>query len=365
MSDVFHDNSHRVLVQISNSHPDLIPDYVMKYTLPDKEAASEIDDELFADQARRMFPMDNPASAWLSAAYLHKHAAEENLPLSDVEIRHVASVLEKAGEVYGIAGDIDAISSVFYVEEKEAEDTDEAYGWVMRHDKTGEVLGRKYPMFDKRGVKLASDYFAEYRNRYPAGVRRGIARRIMKRANDLGVDVDTLKSAVHKEAGYGLPRRDVLMSELLERAHLTKDAESAAALANINDLVAAMDAQEINENLNKIAEVIDTFDRQADLVKDYGRRILMPADFLYDIDIKEAEAVVEDSVELDKYVFSATKLAELPQNTFIPILGPEFGKAIVKEGSTEIDREKFIDTISGLKTEDRAALEDHLIATYS
>jgi len=362
--DALHDNSHRTWVQLGNAHEDIIPSYVMEYTAPDKEAASKIVDELFADPARRLFPIDTPASTWLSAAYYHKHANE--LPFNPAEGAYVKEVIEKAADFHGVTEDVAQIAAAILDAgtEKQASDTDADYGWVMRSTETGEVVGRKYPMFDSRGVEKASEYFDEYRQRYPAGIRRVIARKIMSKAAEYEMDMDKLASSISREAGFGIPRKDILMSELLERAHLTKDAEDAILLANINEMLAGLGDDEISQNLDKIAEVIDAFDRGAGLVKHYGDRILMPADILFDVTLKTAEAALDDAVELDKYVFSLDKLAELSPTVYADVLGPEFGEAITKSGD-DIDKEKLSDELFSLPRPDKAALEEHLAILYS
>jgi len=366
--DVLHDNSLRTWVQLGDAHESLIPQYVMQYNLPDKEAASKMEDGLFADDARRLFPVDSKEATWLSAAYFAKNA--EKLPYDAPERMYVEEIIKDAAAAYDIEEDVTAIMNAVQTSEleKSAEDDDSNYGWIMIDEKTGEVLARKYPMFDGRGVKLASTYFDENRNHYPLGIRRAIARRIMSKAADYGMDTDELSPSVLKEAGFGIPRKDVLMQEILERAHLTKDAQAAILLANVNELIAGLSDREIGGNLDKIAEVIDAFDHGADLTRYYGTRILMPSDFLFDVNLKTAQAAVEDAVELDKYLFSLDKLAELPLRVYEDVLGDDFAQAIIKTGEENaqvIDKAKLADNLFSLPRPDKAALEEHLAELFA
>ena len=167
--DILHDNSHRVWLKLANAHEELIPDYVMNYTLPTKEAASEIEDDLFADSTRRLFPIDNAANTWLSGAYYAKVAMDGELPYKNAEAEYVQARLLKAAEVYDVAEEFTKISSAISTipEEKQASDIDDNYGWVIKSAETGEVMERKYPMFDARGIEKAAEYFDTYRSRYP------------------------------------------------------------------------------------------------------------------------------------------------------------------------------------------------------
>lgn len=365
MSDFLNDNSNRIWLQIGEKHASEVPTYVMNYTMPTKEAASQIEEELYADPARRLFPIDTPAATWLSAAYFMKQG--DNLPYKKGEKAYVKACIDKAASIHGISEDVIKIAKAIENEtepEKQAEDDNDSYGWVMRNSHTNEVIARKYPMFDGRGVKMASSYFDENRSHYPLAIRRMIARNIMKRAEIHSVGIDDLNPSVLREAGYGIPRKDVLMEEILERAYLTKDAESAILLANINEMVANMPQEEVAQSLDKIAEVIEAFDQTSGLDKYYNTKILMPADFLFDINLKTAEEALVDSVELDRHVFSLTKLAELPTELYQNILGDEFVKAVVKTGTSQIDKEKLADNLYSLPKPDKTALEEHLAEIF-
>ena len=362
--DALHDNSHRTWIDLAETAEPFIPSYVQEYTLPDKEAASKIPDSLFADPARRLFPIDSKEAVWLSAAYFAKNA--EALPYDEVEQEYVKESIKAAAVVYGNDTDVGKIMSAVGTkpEEKQAEDMDENYGWVMRSE-DGTVVARKYPMFDATGVKKASSYFNEFRANYPIGVRRAISRNIMRKAAEHDVKLADLEPSVLREAGFGIPCKNVLMDEIYERAHLTKDAESAILLANVNELLVGMDDTTVGQSLDKIAEVIDAFDSASGLVSQYNKKISMPADFLFNIDLNKAAAVIEDTVELGKYTFSLSKLAELDPSVYGQVLGDDFVKNIVKtsNGKIVIDSTKLADELYSLPRPDKNALERHLAAT--
>jgi hypothetical protein len=366
--DALHDNSFRTWVKLGTNHESLIPQYVLDYKLPDEKMASEIENELFADPARRLFPIDSPAATWLSNAYFAKHAADGDLPYCDDEASCVSEQLMKAAVTYGVAEDcrkiVEAMKQAMV---KEASDPDADYGWVIRDADTGQVIKRRYPMFDETGVKKASAYFTENRQKYPVGLRRHIARRIMDKAAEYKLGYDRLDGAVLREAGYGIPRKDVLMEEILERAHLVKDAEDADAavlLLNVNEMLAGMPDTEIGQNLDKIAEVMDAFDHVAGLTRHYGTKILMPADILFDVNLDKAAEAVEDAICLKQHMFSLNKLAELQPSVFADVLGDDF-VGFITDDDGNVSRTKMADALSSLPKPDKAALEEHLARLYS
>lgn len=344
--DIIHDLSNRTWYHIGTQHAALIPSYVLDAPLPEKTAADALPDRAYADDVRRLFPIVTPVDTWLSAAYFAKHAEEV---YTSALRSHVESRIKEAAAVFGIADDVSAIMTAIrqVPEVKQASDGD--YGWVKGTE-------RKYPMFSAVGVHKAAEYFMENRYQYPPAMRKTIAAAIMRKAGEFKVDVP---ASIRKEAGHGLPRRDTLMAELLERSRSTKDAELSQAVANVNEMIAVAGMDEIGEVLDKVAEVVDALDKAEGLNLGYGKRRLAPADFIYDMDPKEAEKLIEDSVELKNHVFSIQKLAELPPTLFSDVLGEDFVSR-VKSADGKIDRSKLADELYSLPAPDKAALESHL-----
>jgi len=363
--DIMHDNSLRTWFQLGSTFEHIVPQYVQEYALPSKEAMA-LEDSEYADPARGLFPVDSPAATWLSYAYFLKHAADKDLPHKRAELDAIEARILQAASIHGIFQDTTKLAAAFkeLAVEKQAAVSDDNYGWVAK-DTSGNVLFRKYPMFDAVGVKKASDYFAEYRHRYPLEVRKHIARNIMKQAEAYKVPVTELKLDVRVEAGHGVPIRGVLMEELYERANLCKDAEVSMALANINELVAAAPVEELAQNLDKIAEVVDAFDKTADLTKHYNKKIAMPSDIIFKLGMEEAVKMSADAVTLHQHIFSIEKLAALPAKVYADVLGDDFVKAIMAKDGAVIDHTKLADNLHSLPKPDKAALEGHLKSLYS
>jgi hypothetical protein len=345
--DLIHDSSHRTWYHLGVKFATLIPAYVLDSEMQTSDIVEKLASSEFADENQRMFPIDTPAATWLSAAYFAKNAEAYTLPMRAL----IGSRIKCAASIHGIAFDVNAITQAITTPapEKRAEDDDSNYGFVQGDQK-------RYPMFDAAGVLKASAYFAENRHQYPAPMRKAIATSITAKAAEYGVSVD---GCVRREAGQGIPRRDTMMAEILERSHLCKDAETSALLANINELVATASAEELHGALTKAAELLDTVDKAEGWDRSYGRRLLAPADFLYDIDVKVAEALMEDSVELGRNTFSVRKLASLQPSIFGDVLGEDFA-ARVKAADGTVDQQKLADELFSLPRPDKQALEQHL-----
>ena len=335
--DYLSDNSGRGFFQIASEHEKLVPRYVLDAVI-DKEAAAELADTDFADTVNRRFPLNSPADTWLSAAYLAKNAEQ----LRPVMRQHIGEQIKKAAVTWGIVNDVAAIVDAItqqLVEKVAAED----YGYADGKTKM-------YPLFSEHAVKLAGDHFAEHRTKYPLEMRRQIARQIMSKAASYGV---TVPDCVRREAGYGMPRREVVAAELLERARYIKDAEVSAAVANLSELVATMPMDELYPALDKIAEIVEAADRTEGLNKLYGKKLMPIADTLFDIDPKTASALSEDAVELGPYVFSAAKLAELNPSVFSEVFGDDFVTRVTVDGKIASDR--LADELNSAQTPNKNA----------
>lgn len=346
------DNSRRTLLAIADEHP--LPEYVGQVELLEKEAADQLEDNLFADSARRQFPLDSPGNIWLSAAYFARGRDQ----LRPNTAAFVEGRIKTAAKIHGIAEDVEPFFTEVKTAELLPEDDDNNYALVTK-DASGAVLDRRYPMFDERGVKLATDYFKLNRGRYPLGIRRRIAVGICKKAAALSIDVPDF---VSREAGQGLPVRSVLMDELLMRAKLTKDAESAVLLANVNELVASAKPGELLPVLDKIAEVVDSVDRLNGFTRLYGSKLLSPADFIFVLNEKEAEGFVDDSLLLSKHTFSLKKLATLNPEVFA-VLGDDLVEALLGEDA-KLDATKLAVLLPTLPQPEKVLLEQHLANTF-
>ena len=348
--DLQHDPSHRTLYYISTHHEKLVPGYVLDSCPLTKEAADELPNSLFADDVRRLFPLDTPADCWLSAAYFAKNAQDSGQYRPSYR-KSVVARIEKAAEHYGIGDQVTAIMNAIGTPDTEKEAADDAANWGWSRGSE-----RHFPMFDREGTIKAAQYFEDNRFLYPADMRLSVARVILRKAGEYGVKVpDTIR----REAGYGMPRRDTAMAEILDRAYRCKDAAVAETLANIVERLGDAPMEEISVGLDKLAELIGDIDHLEGLDNTYGKKVLAPADFLFALDTKVAEELANDAVELDRHTFSLSKLAELPCTVFAEALGDEFVERI-KQADGTVSRTRLADELHSLPAPDRVALAETL-----
>lgn len=271
----------------------------------------------YADAVARELPCNSPAQTWTSARYFMKHASDEAYRAIRADVEYN---LQKAAHMFGIADDVAKVLT--HTEEvKTASDDD--YGWV----RDGE---RKYPMFDASGVKLAAAYFEDNKFKYPFPMRNEIAKNILRKAAEFGVEVP---DGVRKTAGHGVARRDNVVNELLIRAELCSDVDTALALSKMAEHLAEGGEEALAGATEKIAELVEDTDIIENWRGRYGKDLMAPEDFLFDMDVKQAEAIVNDVIEINGDALSLSKLAELPDEVFDDVLGDGFAESVKEAGA--------------------------------
>ena len=343
--DVLHDTSWRQWLKIASTYK--VPKYVLDHSPMEKDAAAILDDALFADSGKLMFPIGTAADTWLSAAYFN-----ENRGLVDSVVRaQVESNIKMAASLWNIDKDVKDVLE-FKKAEAVPEDDPSNYGYI---DKKG---NRYFPMFDDEGVKRAADYFDRFRGAMPSSIRKSVAVSIVKKATASNIAVQT---SVFREAGIGIPNKIDLMDNLLDRAYMTKDAGCSAVIANLVTAVAHCPPDELMDNLDKIAHVIETLDMANGLDAQYGRTLLAPADFIYALMPKQAAEFVKDALTLNQHTFSIRKLAETDPGIFKMALGDDLFKAITTDKGA-LDASKMAEVLPTLPKPDKMVLEDQIIA---
>ena len=344
--DIITDNSKRGWIKVAHSHE--VPAYVSDYVALTKEAADLLTDHLFADDAKRQFPIDSKEATWLAAAYFKESSADYRN--ADVK-NYVEDRIKSAAEVYGIGSDVDAVLAGSTVKAASASDNDDNYCWV---DEAGK---RKYPVFDKEGASKAMAYFEDNRFKYPIDMRIQLARNIVKKACNYDLEPSEV---LMKEAGFGIPNRKQLMEEILERARISTDPEIACKFASLNKYIASASTDDLVNNLDKLASVIDTLDNANGLTDMYNVKIMSPQETIYPMTVKEASDIVGDSIVLSRHTLKLSKMAELDPDVF-NVLGDDFSKELSTDG--KLDVKKMATIIPTLPAPDKRLLEEEIEAS--
>lgn len=359
--DILKDTGFLNLVRIKMANQTLVPSYVADADLGaiKEAAATSLCDSEFAEPVGRQYPINNKAAVWLSAAYFAKTAETTKLTPTG---EYILGNIKAAAELYGIESDVNAILSAYM--DKQAEASAEVWGW----ESGGE---RKYPLHNTELTKVAMDYFAQNRDKYPFEMRRSIASSIYKQA--LAFDI-TPSEDVRKEAGAGFPVRAEAIRLLEDRklriAPFNK--EAAAHLETAINTISGATPDELAEALDKCAATVELTDKAVGFRYsgrgDADKLVERPCDAFYQVSYKQAEAHDSRYVKLNKVVIDCVKLAEtVPMEALDAVFCPNHFRdqfvALVNKGMLDksASAPKIAYTIiSGMSQPDKNTLEAHL-----
>jgi len=343
------DNSLRTLWGIVKTAGEAgMPDYLVDGTLVDCKEAEALPDTSFADRVHRRFPLTDKANTWASAGYFAKTASE--CGYSKVEHDFVLSRIKRAADIYGIGKEVDDLmskiaSSASDETEKKAEDP----GNYCDPDHKG------YPVFDKKGAELASEFFSRNAYKYGHERRMSIAKNILKKCAEYGVKA---AEQVRLSAGDGFPNRETLAENLLFRANeLMRRGtyKMASELCKFAKEVCVCSDEDLDRNREGLFDAIAGMDEITGIDDCYGRKFCAPEEVVFDIPLSAMKEVVDDAVPMGGDTFSAKALAGLPRSLFEKVLPKDMVDGMMEDG--KISPKKLSVTIISLKSPESSHLK--------
>lgn len=305
---------------------------------------------LYADPAARLYPCHSAAATWMSALFfMDKRAA-----FDDAYADRVTNRLAQAARYFHIEQPVSALV------EKMAADiadgtlrlADEDFMLVWEGNGYKE---RHYPLRNAQEVKVASAWFARYRDEFAFADRQRMAARLLEKAASYGVSVAEDES-LHRTAGYGHCAAKDIAAMLEKRATLTQRSHPALSqgLRELARLVEEAPPQARDQGIRiKIAAIVDDFDRETHLIRNYGDGGLeRPEDVLFQVTEKQATDFANQHVALaNGTVYEKAALQALSLDTVREWMGDELAAA-VETGGLFVDHEKLATILATLPIPD-------------
>lgn len=344
------DNSFRTLWGIIKAAG--APDFLVDGALVDGKDAQSLPCEAFADMANRRFPLTDRANTWASAGYFAKTASSHGY--SPKQSKAVLYRIRKAAEAYGIAKEVDdAMAKVAAAQEPPKAQVKTAFD----SDSFCDPDHRGYPVFDKAGAEMASDFFSRNAYKYGHARRMGIAKNIMRKCAQFGVEPS---EQVRLSAGMGFPNRDTLAEGLLLRTgELLRQGRHAMAaeLCKFATEICEAADEDLDRNREGLFDAISGIDEVCGMDDCYGRKFLAPEEMVFDITPDAMREVVEDAVPMGGETLSAKALSNLPRALFERVLPKEVVDGMMDGGT--ISPKRLSVTIVSLKSPETS----HLLRT--
>ena len=341
------DNSFRTLWGIMKTAG--TPDYLANGALVDANDAASLPDAAFADCVNRRFPLTDKANTWASAGYFAKTASDEGYSKASADA--VRSRILRAADVYGIGADVRMMMDKIAESEKPAQMDKTAADDASNYC---DPEHRGYPVFDKEGAALANDFFERNAYKYGHERRREIARNIMKKCAEYGVQAS---EQVRMSAGDGFPNRDTLAENLLFRANELMQRgtyKMASELCKFAKEVCECSDEDLDRNRDGLFDAISGIDEMTGIDDCYDRKFCAPEELVFDITPSSMRDMIEDAIPLGHETFSAKALSMLPRALFESVL-PHSRVMDMMEGG-RISPKKLSVTIISMKSPESSHL---------
>jgi len=234
-----------------------LPSYVKVAEVDDYDALEGLPKEAFADENRRIYPLNSASRVYVSNAFFTSKKADIQRLYGDNYTSQIENKIKQAADILGISEDLANYSSGY---EKQASVTaDEVY--MGTFDLGMEPLNL-YPVKTASDLTQAADHFVEYIQNYPFEWRTKMASNIVKTARDL--NVDEIPDLILKYAGHYYPDFAELSTEVWRRGTKLKTAENreiytklAADVENISSVEEVMKLAETLSNIENMEGLYD------------------------------------------------------------------------------------------------------------
>lgn len=268
MIDLHNDDDLEILNKISQEEN--LPDYVKQADISLMAKQSELPKEAFALESKKLYPMFDKASTWLSSRYFTKSAQRIPLPTRTA----VEGKLKKACSVFGVEWPREKVKEQVKLAESD---------YALVEEFNGKKIVR-YPVNTKESAEASIQRFSAEYSLYPPDWRRKTAEILSKKASEYGIKTNK-KEPVNK---YSCQTKslEVIKTAMKLRSKYTKSEEFSQLYRDVIE----KSAQEDPETL---VGAIDVLDRSSGLSRYWDHGIADPYLSVY----KEAEEEKQDSAE--------------------------------------------------------------------
>lgn len=280
-----------------------IPDYVKQASMTPKGEDSSLKLKIplqsYGDPLNRLYPCHTKAAAWLSAVSLH-YQKPNILP---ERFDWLQENVQKKLAFFNVDNPISSVES--QTQKEASEINEEDYAWVC--EKEGQPRGY-LPLTDNDSVVEAVDYLKNNRDSIPLKYRRKIAKAIANRVDEFGEKLsDDDRDLLMKQAGYGMPRYDLMGQIKIDREPFIRTTQQLEVLEKIAGVVSDLSSKEAAkgkkkktdlELLNEIEEKLDQFDEITGVKKSYDTSVCRPEDIFHGVTYEKAASTLATVCEL-------------------------------------------------------------------
>lgn len=303
------DKSLKILSSILHHNPDYVPLLKEAYEKGAKEQ-NRSSAQAFAWPELEMYNVTTPKDAILSKLYasVSKDIPEDILPRID-----------NALNLHGIeAPDVKKPA-----EKKEKTASEKHY--MLPDLKKGDITTAPQ-------LKMAQDFLHQRRDALDSSTKTEAAVNLVKRAFELKEDIKY--PWIYKQAGLTYCHRDKLVDWLEARQTACKTAETKKSYSALVKMAQQLPFWYYNHNsLVKLASHINELDKESDLQKYYGNKLLDPVHTVFN-----TTKIASQYTEIQGRVVPNQKLMNIDPNVYGDILGSDVVPEITTGGSVDLEK---------------------------
>jgi predicted RNA-binding protein Jag len=301
MKDFYQDFGHNFIKLFKDKE---VPSFVKEAEMLEPETLDSLPASAFACVETKSLPINDAANTYVSAAYYYG----ANSKNASVEER-----ILKAAELFEILDNVKNLSELAN-HEKQAE---EEKGWeisINTENGTKSFSG-KSPTSIK---KFAEFYVNELFNKLNFNEKVECAQKIAEVFSQNNLEAP---ERILQVSGQYLPNVEKLAEQVRARAvRVFEDDKKAQLCQMANDL---LHSEEKNlKGMHKIAEILDTIDRQNYLTRFYGKSILDPFESVFNTP-KEEAAKLATVVSIGEKDYSFEELQDISVDVLKLALSPD------------------------------------------
>lgn len=342
--DLADDKSYQDLYLLTRLYD--MPEYVKKADPAKTMQPESLQSADYADPRSCKFACHTKAAVWLSTMFF----LEKQGSMPAGRRRWVAEGLKLAATNKGIENDIQALHARHEEIHKSADaslpDSDFAITWTG-DDGSKE---RRYRLTNPLEVKTAAEWFTEHRDVFRFSDRQRIAEKILEKAAQHGVGFDAeTDDLLEKQAGRGVYDPDACAEMIRNRVRAcrpvpaVKEAMEKLASTIQHNPHLAHDPTSIL----KLAETVDTFDRNHNMAGRYTPLLPRPEDVIFCGSLKIANAFLKSAcATLTGAIYDKKQFSKLSVDMLRSAFGTDLAKAVTT--GILVDPEKMAEVVTTL-----------------
>jgi hypothetical protein len=273
--DFYTDHGSFLIRLFGQSNNIELPEFVKSAGYDSEEKIASLPSFSFADRVNRKLPLHTPADVYVSAAYFYgKTAGQDSV---------IAENIQKSAELFGIVDEVRQAIEIAKQSKGETKTAAPSAGWSIE---VGDYV--RSGVTAKQLEYVAEEFLGKFAA-YDFSDREEIASSLVEVSDQIGAN---LPNDIRSFAKIGGCNRQTLKAAVDQRALFLPDNRNKTAMSLLLSESFGTEGNPSDEEMSKLAEILNEFDCQYGLNKRYGRGVIEPHLAVWSDHSKTASTIV-------------------------------------------------------------------------